>query len=399
MIAAVKGRHAVFAAILFLLPTDAHAADDLGGAARELARKAVSFAGRGESLSATWRNFSSLPGGELNQARIVFENAVRDSGARVVEAGGTVELRITVSENQTQYLLAGEAHKGDERQTLISAWKRPAPNATATGGIALERRLLWEQADPILDVALTPAGMLVLSPGHLKLYERRDAAFEERASVPLTPARPWPRDPRARLSVNGTAVRAFLPGTQCSGTIEPALTLDCRASDEPWTLDAGGRFVLLAVFSSGRNYFDGRIVTQGGTRKTIAPFYSAGAVEDQGRTYWVMSLVDGRTQILDANFEAAGAVAGWGSDLAATSARCGGGSQILATKAGDAREPDSIRAYAVVNRAAAPVTAPMEFGGPVTAMWSAGGASAIVVVRDPDTGRYAASLLTVVCGG
>jgi hypothetical protein len=52
-----------------------------------------------------------------------------------------------------------------------------------------------------------------------------------------------------------------------------------------------------------------------------------------------------------------------------------------------------------VNRAAAPVTAPIEFGGPVTALWSAGGASAIVVVRDPDTGRYAASLLTVVCGG
>jgi hypothetical protein len=156
--------------------------------------------------------------------------------------------------------------------------------------------------------------------------------------------------------------------------------------------------VLLAVFSGGRNYFDGRIVTQSGARKSVAPFYTAGAVDDQGRTYWLITLVDGRTQILDANFETAGAVAGWGSDLAATSARCGSGSQILATKAGDAREPDSVRAYAVVNRAAVALTGSVEFGGPVTALWSVGGASAVAVVRDLDTGRYTAWLLTVVCG-
>src|SRR5258706_10902342 len=152
MIAAVKGHHAVFAALLFLLPTDAEAADDLGGAARELARKAAAFAGRGESLSATWRNLSGLPGGELTQARTVFENAVRDSGARLVDAGGTVELRITLSENQSQYLLAGEARKGEERQTLISAWERSAPGPAAVPGIALEAPSPWGQDEAIFDV-------------------------------------------------------------------------------------------------------------------------------------------------------------------------------------------------------------------------------------------------------
>src|SRR5258708_16652461 len=147
MIAAVKGHHAVFAALLFLLSTDAEAADDLGGAARELARKAAAFAGRGESLSATWRNLSGLPGGELTQARTVFENAVRDSGARLVDAGGTVELRITLSENQSQYLLAGEARKGQERQTLILALKRLAPGPAAGRVRALGGRERWEQVE------------------------------------------------------------------------------------------------------------------------------------------------------------------------------------------------------------------------------------------------------------
>jgi hypothetical protein len=164
--------------------------------------------------------------------------------------------------------------------------------------------------------------------------------------------------------------------------MDPTLTLECRPSEEPWTTEAGGR----AVLQPGRNYF---------IRKPAAPFYTAAAVEEQGRAYWVFAMVDGRTQILDANFEVAGAVAGWGSDLAG--ARCGTGTQILATKPGT--ETDSLRAYALVNRAPVTLTSPLDFAGPITALWSAGGPSVIAVVRDPDTNRYAVYLVTVVCGG
>ena len=60
MIAAVKGWLAVLSALLLFPVTDAQAADDLNGAARELGRKTVAFAGRGETLSIAWRNLSSL---------------------------------------------------------------------------------------------------------------------------------------------------------------------------------------------------------------------------------------------------------------------------------------------------------------------------------------------------
>ncbi|MBS1858278.1 MAG: hypothetical protein JST11_23100 [Acidobacteria bacterium] len=389
---------AVFPTLLFLLPSGASAADDPGGAARELARKTVAFAGRGESVTASWRNLSSLPPGDLAQARAVFESALRESGARAAE-GGTVEIRITVSESRQQYLLVGEARKGDDRQTLIAAWKRPAGNAaSAPAGVALERRLLWEQPDPILDAVLMPDALLILSPGKLTLYAHRESSFEQRASAPVTPARPWPRDARARLAVNGAAVRAFLPGTLCTGTLQPALTLECHAGDDPWPADAGAP-PLLAAFVPGRNFFDGHVVMPTGARKSLAPFFTAGAISERGANYWVLALTSGTTQLLDANFETAGGITGWGSDLAATGAHCGGGSQILATKAGDAREPDSIRAYGLSNRVPVALTAPVDFSGPVTALWSAGGASAIAVVRDLETARYAVYLLTVVCSG
>jgi hypothetical protein len=94
-----------------------------------------------------------------------------------------------------------------------------------------------------------------------------------------------------------------------------------------------------------------------------------------------------------------GSVAPWGSDLAATEARCGGGWQILATKAGEAREPDAVRAFGLVNGAPVPLSAPLDLAGPVTAFWSLGGNEALAVVNDLATGRYEAYVITVNCGG
>ncbi len=83
-------------------------------------------------------------------------------------------------------------------------------------------------------------------------------------------------------------------------------------------------------------------------------------------------------------------MAAWGSDLAGTEAHCGGGSQILATQAGDAREPDALRAFALVQPDPVPLSPPLDLPGPVTAFWSLGGNAATAVVRDLDDGRYPA---------
>jgi hypothetical protein len=175
--------------------------------------------------------------------------------------------------------------------------------------------------------------------------------------------------------------------------------VECHPSDEPWTLDAGSGGVLEASFAPGRNHFEGKVSTAGGIRKTLPPFFSAASVEENGRPFYLLAMLDGRTQIFDATFEAVGSVAPWGSDLAGTGAHCGGGAQVLATKAGDGREPDAIRAYGLVNRTPIPLSAPLDLPGPVTAFWSLGGNAALAVVSDLATGRYQAYMITVNCGG
>jgi hypothetical protein len=207
--------------------------------------------------------------------------------------------------------------------------------------------------------------------------------------------------------MSGAAFQIFLPGMTCNGNTEPSLSMECRAGDTPWVLESGARALLLANFAAARNYFDGRIVTQSGVRKTVAPFYSAASVESQGRTLWLLAQTDGRTQIVDSAFEAVGSVAGWGSDIAGVESSCGPASQVLASGTGDAAEPDSIRGYAVAvaGSAATPVTAPALFPGPVTALWPLGagaglgpGGAALAVARDLASGDYVAYVVTISCG-
>jgi len=396
MIAAVKGWHAVPAALLFFCAT-AEAADDPGGAAKELARKTAAFAGKGAAIAVTWRNLSSVESA-ANQARTAFEGALQEAGLRSGDPP-TVEAKVTVSEDASQFLLVEEASKGDERQVWIAWWKRGEQASTVPAGLTLEKKLVWEQPEQILDVAFPTAGMLVLSPSSITLYARNGSQWQPQRTVVLTPAKPWPADLRGHLRLKGAGFQALLPGFECEGTTEPSLSAQCHASDEAWVLESGSRGLLVANFAATRNYFDGRVTTQTGQRKNVTPFFSAASVESQGRTWWLLTAIDGRIQFFDNSLDPAGvSSAQWGSDIAGTDAHCGAGSQVLATRPGDRGQTDSIQAFTVADRTPQPLTEPVDFAGPVMALWTSGGNGATVVVKDLRSQQYSAYVVTMVCG-
>ena len=388
IIAAVKGLRAVFLVLALSLPPAAGAAEDLTGAARELARKTAAVVGRGEPLAVTWHNLSSLAPPTLAEARGAFEAGLRDFGVRVSDIAPVAEAQVTISENASAWLLVEELRKGEERQVWIASWTRAGAGPPAPPAAVLEKRLLWEQEEPILDIAVAGDALLVLSPSALVRTAPRE-------SVPIAAAKPWPRDVRGRLRVNGATVQASLPGVMCSGNWQPVLTLACKPADEPWTLESGSRALLLAGFAVSRNYFDGRVVTQGGLRKTVAPFYSAAAADEGGRGLWLLAMLDGRAEIFDASMEPAGGIGSWGSDIAGVDARCAGAPMVLATRPGDG--PDAVQAFSIVNRAAVAFGQPAELPGSVTALWPSGN-SAVVVVRNAGSGKYQAYALTLACG-
>ena len=398
MIAAVTGWHAVLAALLFLMAPEAWAGEDLAGAARDLARRTAAFAGKGEPVSVAWRNQSSLDSSDTAQARSAFETALKDAGLRISEIAPVAEIRLTFSQNQSQVLLVEEIRKGEDRQVWIGAAKRTAASDTATPGAVIEKQLIWELEEPILDAAYVGETWVVLTMSRLTLLARQNGRWEPGASVPVHPAKPWPRDPRGRLRVSGPVLLAYLPGTLCRGATEPSLTLDCAASDEPWVLDSGSSAMLVAGFAPTRNYFEGRVTTQAGVTRSVPPFYSAAEVDAQGGQVWLLAATDGIARMFNSSLEPVASIGSWGSDLAGIPAPCARGGAVLATKPGATGAPDAIQAFSIVDRAMTALTPAVDLPGPVTALWP-GGARAIGIVRNLRTGRYEAYAFTLACGG
>jgi len=399
MIAAVNSKWAPWAALLLWALPPAGAAESLDGALRELAAKTVLLAGAGTPVSVSCRNNSSLDSAAPARVRATFENLLRQAGGRVEQTAAAVDVSLTLSENAADFLLVEEARKGDERVVWIAAWKRPSAGQPQAAAVALEKTLVWEQDEQILDLAISPDALLVLAPSGITVLARKGDRWEARQAAKLAPRAPWPRDLRGHLRWNALpGFQVFLPGMACQGSIAPQLSLDCRAGDRPWTIESGSRELLAANFAPGRNYFDGRVVTQTGAARLTPPFFSAAAMEEGASIYWLLALADGRAELFDASFNAVVPLPSWGSDLAGIDARCGPPQQVLATRAGEAAEPDAIQSWSVAGRVASPVTAPVVFPGPVMALWTAGPDSAVAVCRNLASGKYEAYVVTLACG-
>jgi len=398
MIAAVNARRAAWAALLLLVAPLANAAENLDGAVRELAAKTALLAGAGTPVSVACHNASSLDSADVARVRALFEKLLQQAGGHAGQGAAAVDVSLTTSENATDYLLVEEARKGDERTVWIVAWKRATAGQPAIAGVGLEKKLVWEQEEQILDLAISGDAMLVLAPSRITLLARHEDRWEPRQTMRLTAPGPWPRDLRGRLHVSAPRFQALLPGLACQGAMAPELSLDCRPGDQPWILESGSRALLAANFAPGRNYFEGRVMAQNGAARSAPPFFSAAAVEDHASTYWLLTLADGHAELFDTNFNALAPLPSWGSDVAGIDGRCGAATQVLATRAGDANEPDAIQSWAVADRTAGPLTAPILFPGPVTALWTAGADSAVAVIRNLASGRYEAYVVTLACG-
>jgi hypothetical protein len=354
---------------------------DMGGAARDLARSVAAAVSR-DPVAVSVRNLSTLGAGEAAEIRRVFEAELKPAGQPAAK------VQLTISENLTQFLLVAEIHRGSERQVLLESWPRTPPAASAAAlkdkpaRVTLEKKLLWEQDLPILDVAQWGDATLVLDATRVLM-----ARGAERQSAPIPATHPWTREMRGRLSVSDAAFIAYLPGTICRGSVQPQLLFVCRDSQDPWLLAPGA----IALFTPDRNLFPGHVDIEPGGVRELPPFYSAARAGDA----WIFAAADGRAQLYTNSWEPAGTFDQWGSDIAAISTPCG--PRILATRPTGPTEPDAIQPYDVEGNAANPAGPALEFSGPITALWSAG-SSATAVSRDLQTGRYAAFSLAPTCG-
>jgi hypothetical protein len=296
--------------------------------------------------------------------------------------------------------------EGRKVRVILLPFELSLPAPVVAG--RLERRLLWEQREPILDLTSTENELWVLDSAALSYYNRQGSQWTLQRRLVIPHARPWPRDLRGMLHADGELLQAYLPGMLCR--VEK-LKFGCEESTVEWPLQSGP-VSLRASFEPGRNFFSGFTTVASSTRPYISPFYGAGIVSSEGQELWLLTRPDGNAYLHHRapegdvqqkeagvlEFRNAGQVAAIPgcSDIAVFSDACQTRTLVLAAESRSERT-DEVQAYVILKQQLRPVAEPAEFPGPVTALWSKPDGTAVAVAHDRTSGRYAAYSLRVTC--
>ena len=401
-------------------------AADWNGPEQQLARKIVAVTGPG-SVALTVENRSSL--GKRDSE--VIQNGLRSElealGIRfmkVEQAAATVT--ISLSENAASYVWVAEIRQGagEAAVVMVSAPRAPGSEAARDSvPLSLRKIPLWTQDNPILDVAVleesaTPSHIAVLDPEKVSFYRLQSGKWQLEQALEIVHTRPWPRDLRGRLvPAKDHLLDVYLPGVTCASTAAMPLALNCRESDDPWPLGGGmqngnGLSVfpspgmasgassvipeMRAFFAPTRNFFTGALTPGIGKFAIVPKFYSAALLPRDKYTLWLFAATDGQVHMVDGVSDQIARL-GWGSDLASVRTACGAGWQILATSSGG-EDQDSIRAYEFPDRDPVAVSAPADFSGAITALWSeAKGDTAVAIAHNREAGSYGAFRVALSC--
>jgi hypothetical protein len=384
-------------ALAFCLPAAAQWSEPIA----QLARDIAAITGPG-TVTLTVHNISSLTADYVPVIKRDLQNDLRSAGVRVVSANAAADIKITLSENAQGYVWVAEVNQANETKVAMVTALRSQTATPAQNGplVAIRKTPLWSQDSPILDVALVQAGaeqhMVVLDPAAISLYKMTAGRWSPEQQFAIPHSRAWPRDIRGRLVLaRDHLFDAYLPGVVCASTTQPPLSFNCRAGDDPWPI-AGSQ---TALFGAARNFFTG-VVTPGIGKLTSVPaFYSAAGIPRPTYTLWAFARTDGSVHLMDGVNDVSVRAHDWGSDLAAVKSSCGTLTQLLVAGVGDGETPDVVRAFEIADREPVEVSAPVEFAGPVTALWTSTDArSATAVARNLKSGNYDAFELALTCG-
>jgi hypothetical protein len=366
----------------------------------KLAKEIAGISGPG-TATLTVRNQSSIPNEEVPAIRRGIEAQLQVAGIQVRSAeNAATTITITLSENLQGWLWVAEVGQGSDTKVALVPVPRAGGVTMAQAGpnIALKKTLVFTQANAILDFATIHAGvethLVILDADNVSLYRSTGSKYELEQSFPITHSRPFPRDLRGRVTLGRDHLfDAYLPGVVCSSGISTPINVTCHESDDPWPMGSQK-----ALFNSARNFFTGALLP--GVGKPLSPFFTAAELPRSNYTLWITTATDGGVRESDGMNERRVPIApseAWGSDLAAVHDACGLGTQLLVTAPGNAA--DSVRAYEVPDREPVQVSAPLNFDGPVTALWtSTDGTNANLVSKNSTGGRYEAYSVSVACG-
>ena len=380
------------------LPASTRAAypTSIEAAAQALGQKIARLVAPGP-VALRFENASSLNPAQQETFKRELSEQLQAAGVRVVTPqAAAYQVTITTAENLRGYVFVAQANGNQPAAMVVLPRGVTIPAEGNT--VVLRKTPVLDQENPIVDFAIAGSGgaerLVVLENERVVIYSRSGTAWQTEQVLEIAHQHPFPRDIRGRLEMGPDRdhwFRAYLPGTVCASSAVLPLTLECHDSDDPWPLNGNER----AFFNAARNMFTGIVVPALGEQP--GRFYSAANLSSGD---WIFVADAGAVKEVKPGASIAAMTfdpPDWGTDAVALRSSCGT-VNVVATGAGDYSAPDNLHSYEWSSAGPALNADPLEFSGPITAMWAASnGSDAGVVSRNVKSGRYEAYLVTANC--
>ncbi len=394
----------------------ARADDAVWLAARELARKLEGQLDPKQTISIQIQDLT----GELSttdRASVItaFASEMLSRGVHVI-FDGTVEptVRMTLSATPNSRLWTAEFIRDAKPQVVILPLVRGDGRVvpTETGSVRIERHLIFEQADPILDFAIikrqdaAPSRVLIMGTEDLALFDHVDGNWRLTKSIPIPHETPIPRDPRGILFVHKQNDTFFVGtfGTTCDGDLHSGLSIKCRTPSFGWSFAIAPDAIFIEGLVENRNYFQpinsgdqvpsekaGNLTVQRANSFSWESWGGPGGVI-------IEALLDGRIWLQVGEERSHPINLNLGSDIARIGGGCVDNASILVTGSSDYTTTDRVQVFHVSEKRLVAVGESAEFPGPIRVLQVSFSSDPVrAVVRNLKTGNYEAYEITLAC--
>jgi hypothetical protein len=204
--------------------------------AQRLAERVAAIPGLHSSLRFEWHPDAKWSGGESNHWQEILRAEFEKRSLNLTEDAGAPPLDVFAAETPTQVVLTAKTRVSDRDEARIVAVARTLlpPSSLPVAPVRLERQMIYESSDRILDAASlgngTEGGLAFLVYRNFEIAALRvDSRGAVKQSVLLSPANLKPsRDPRAEMTPRGSVVSIELPGKSCEFSWESPAEVKCH---------------------------------------------------------------------------------------------------------------------------------------------------------------------------
>jgi hypothetical protein len=204
--------------------------------AQRLAERVAGIPGLHGVLRLEWHPDANWSEGESDRWQEILRGEFEKRALNLMGDAGALSLEVFAAETPTQVVLTAKTRVADREEIRMVAVDRALlpPGSPPVAAVRLERQMIYESVDRILDASSLGNGLeggiaLLLYRNFELVALRVDSKGGVKQSVSLDAANLKPsRDPRAELTMTGGAVTVALPGKACEFSWESPADVKCH---------------------------------------------------------------------------------------------------------------------------------------------------------------------------